>query len=259
MKDKEKIFKLLRESVENPQESLAVEEMISKIERTMPKIEVVDENHQECCGFKFYKNNQGRFVCSVVMHRFIWTYFNGKIPDGYEIHHRDFNHDNNDISNLELLTKDEHKKIHGWNTAPSETIICPICGKRFKSIPSSKRKFCSRECYLETKRKREIRKCLQCGKEFSARIDSNQKFCSADCSCEYRKRHEIKICPICNKSFTAKISLKRIYCSDKCFRKSLLNREKIICPVCGKSFESSPSHKRKYCSRECFNVSKRKK
>lgn len=31
MKDKEKLFKLLRKSVETPQESLAVEEMIAKV------------------------------------------------------------------------------------------------------------------------------------------------------------------------------------------------------------------------------------
>ena len=34
-------------------------------------------------------------------------------PKKYDIHHKDFNHYNNDISNLELLTKNEHQQIHG--------------------------------------------------------------------------------------------------------------------------------------------------
>lgn len=34
------------------------------------------------------------------------------IPDGCVIHHIDFNHQNNEISNLQLMTALEHKKLH---------------------------------------------------------------------------------------------------------------------------------------------------
>ena len=33
-------------------------------------------------------------------HRYVWEQHNGKIPDGYEVHHRDLNTHNNDIFNL---------------------------------------------------------------------------------------------------------------------------------------------------------------
>lgn len=33
-------------------------------------------------------------------------------PEGYEVHHKDFNKKNNDADNLELLTCSEHHKIH---------------------------------------------------------------------------------------------------------------------------------------------------
>lgn len=36
----------------------------------------------------------------------------GKIPKGYEIHHIDFNHYNNDICNLVALPKELHQKYH---------------------------------------------------------------------------------------------------------------------------------------------------
>lgn len=37
---------------------------------------------------------------------------NIKIPKGYEVHHIDFNRENNDIMNLVLLPKELHKKYH---------------------------------------------------------------------------------------------------------------------------------------------------
>lgn len=37
-----------------------------------------------------------------------------KIPKGYEIHHKDCNHENNDKTNLVLLPRAAHKLIHRW-------------------------------------------------------------------------------------------------------------------------------------------------
>ena len=45
-----------------------------------------------------------------LMHRDVWEFHNGSIPDGYDIHHIDHDKTNNDISNLELYTKSEHAK-----------------------------------------------------------------------------------------------------------------------------------------------------
>lgn len=50
-------------------------------------------------------------------YRKIWEQHNGPIPkdsDGfsYEIHHKDFNHNNNDINNLQLVTIKEHLQLH---------------------------------------------------------------------------------------------------------------------------------------------------
>ncbi len=35
------------------------------------------------------------------------------VPKGYVIHHKDLNRENNDLSNLELMTDKEHKELHG--------------------------------------------------------------------------------------------------------------------------------------------------
>lgn len=46
------------------------------------------------------------------LHRAVWEYHNGPIPDGYHVHHKDGNYDNNDISNLECLSPQEHFAEH---------------------------------------------------------------------------------------------------------------------------------------------------
>lgn len=51
---------------------------------------------------------------NIPIHCFIWMCYNRKIiPQNYEIHHRDYNKQNNHIDNLELITEKDHKSLHG--------------------------------------------------------------------------------------------------------------------------------------------------
>jgi hypothetical protein len=70
-------------------------------------------------------------------HRLIWESVNGPVPkdlDGrsYEVHHIDGNHNNNEISNLQLVTIQEHYDIHylqeDWNA-------CVLIGLRLSKTP----------------------------------------------------------------------------------------------------------------------------
>lgn len=48
------------------------------------------------------------------LHRVVYEFYSGKeIPKGYHVHHKDENKDNNDFSNLVLLSHSEHAKLHG--------------------------------------------------------------------------------------------------------------------------------------------------
>lgn len=55
---------------------------------------------------------------------------------------------------------------------PTPTSFCPQCGKEVRrrqcDIKQGKRKFCSTECYLNSKRTATIRACALCGKNFRA-------------------------------------------------------------------------------------------
>ena len=47
-----------------------------------------------------------------LMHRDVWEFHNGQIPDGWDVHHRDENKLNNNIENLECLPKAEHTRLY---------------------------------------------------------------------------------------------------------------------------------------------------
>ena len=76
----------------------------------------------------------------------------GIIPDGYEVHHLDGNKENNNRSNLILLSKGDHTRLHNWIKAnhivPSSTYVksvkyCTTCNKE---LTASQSKFCSVAC-----------------------------------------------------------------------------------------------------------------
>ena len=65
-------------------------------------------------GIKFWKLKDGYYECKGMrLHRYIWEKYNGcKIPEGYIIHHKNENKKDNDLSNLELMTKSNHTRLH---------------------------------------------------------------------------------------------------------------------------------------------------
>ena len=73
-------------------------------------------------GRKYGIGAQGYYRCTTgdrhLLHRQVWADVNGAIPDGYEIHHQDHNKLNNDIGNLQLLTKAEHAELHAREVVP---------------------------------------------------------------------------------------------------------------------------------------------
>ena len=76
-----------------------------------------DPHHRLYFGRKFYKSSyNGYWICSKSRlpwaHRWVWMNEKGKIPKGLDVHHIDGDKENNEISNLELVTRSEHQKRH---------------------------------------------------------------------------------------------------------------------------------------------------
>lgn len=90
---------------------------------------------------KFTINRDGYYECTSVdrlmLHNLIWEKENGKMPKGYEIHHKDCNKLNNDLCNLQLVTPKEHTEIHARlinGSGMNKKVLCLETGEIFDSI-----------------------------------------------------------------------------------------------------------------------------
>jgi len=67
---------------------------------------------------KYYRPTRGTINGRKRLHATVWEFHNQRaIPKGYEIHHIDGDKRNNAISNLECLTKSEHRAKHAAETS----------------------------------------------------------------------------------------------------------------------------------------------
>ena len=136
-----------------------------------------------------YRGYHGKYL-----HRDVWEFYNGKIPRGYVIHHKDLNPENNSIENLQLMSQVEHKKLHN-KIRQAEIYICEYCGKKFERKHKGKpNRFCCRECCgkWNYENNHEIRICKECGKEFSTYKYSRTKYCSKECLAKVNSRVHLK-------------------------------------------------------------------
>ena len=69
-------------------------------------------------GKKYTLRENGYMACTngerSFMHRDIWVYHNGPIPDNYDIHHINEDKTDNRIENLNIMPKAEHTRLHGF-------------------------------------------------------------------------------------------------------------------------------------------------
>lgn len=74
---------------------------------------------------------------NVLLHRYIWEKHYGTIPEGFEIHHKDKNRHNYDLSNLELVELVQHHRQHAidhglgkGNKGKRKDHVSGFCGER---------------------------------------------------------------------------------------------------------------------------------
>ena len=163
------------------------------------------------------------------MHRYVWEYYNGKIPKGYEIHHIDGDKGNNDISNLECISKKSHLEIHSRNLTPEQrewrrnNLNTKARPKAIEWHKSEEGIEWHRQQVLTRKDNRTKLNCTcqQCGKQFIVFTNNKgKKYCSGACEQKYRRQNG-------------------------------LNNTEAICVICGKEFITDKYSPSKTCSRSC--------
>lgn len=150
-------------------------------------------NYQEFNGIRFYQTSPSDYFrhivgrTSIIMHRYVWEYYNGMLPPGYEVHHIDFNRANNDISNLQAMPINEHKKLHAellsdeqreWRRWNLDTNARPKAIEWHKSEEG--RNWHSTHA-KEMQRPTQHNICVICGRQFDTVGFKPTKYCCGAC------------------------------------------------------------------------------
>lgn len=161
------------------------------------------------------------------LHRVVWEFYNGKIPKGYHIHHKDENTANNDISNLEMLSCSEHLKLHALEHKENEQWL----EKMRRNMQKANKAACKwhgseegRKWHSEHAKQQNIQPkefvCEWCGKSFWAIPNGHNHFCSSKCKTAHRYHsgvdNEVRNCAECGKEFVANKYSSTKYCSRHC-------------------------------------------
>lgn len=163
------------------------------------------------------------------LHRYIWRYFNGDIPNGYHIHHKDEDKSHNDIENLECLPRYNHLSLHGHERfekdrdAMIKNLNVNARPKASEWHASEAGKEWHKQHYEKTKAQLHMtveKECEYCGKLYKTIEHGRNRFCSNNCSSAARRAsgidNEQRKCVVCGKDFTINKYAKGQTCSRKC-------------------------------------------
>ena len=191
-------------------------------------------------GIKFTKDDKtGYYLNSSIrkrLHRYVWELHYGEIPEGYHIHHIDFDKSNNDISNLQLMSKEEHMQLHG---ELNKGVCSDNMRQNLNNIRHLTKEWHSsdeghnwhKEHYKTSLGKKEYVeiKCDCCGETFMSR-GSRPRFCSNKCKSKYRRIHKLdyitETCVICGKEFSKSKYSKGVTCTRSCANKLVWKQKK---------------------------------
>lgn len=191
------------------------------------------QKYQYFNGIKFTRDDKtGYYRNSTLrkrMHRYVWEYYNGSIPEGYHIHHKDKDKSNNDISNLEAIPFSAHAKIHNTEKAQlryGEMVVNLIENAQPKAVEwhkSEEGRQWHKEQYERTKHKlhpEQTMVCEMCGKEYVGKVSTENRFCSNKCRAAWRRKsgadNETRICACCGAEFITNKYTKVQTCSRAC-------------------------------------------
>ena len=186
--------------------------------------QVLSETQQLFNGEKFYRCGTYFQHNGKRLHRAVWEFHNGEIPNGYHVHHVDGDTANNDIANLELLAQHDHISMHLSTDKARERsrkhieTIRPLAVAWHKS-PDASAFYKAHSAEWAKHRKTVPLKCEHCGKPFTSTM-SDTKFCSIACKAAARRAsgvdNELRMCAACGAEFEVNKYEKQKCCSRKC-------------------------------------------
>lgn len=163
------------------------------------------------------------------LHRVVWEYYNGPIPKGCHVHHKDGNPANNEIENLELVISKSHLSKHSSeNVAADPERFLRNMHKAMEAAKEWHKSEAGREWHREHARMQgfgfdaKIKyTCDQCGKTFlDYRRAYKHHFCSRKCCSAWRRASGLddvtRTCEWCGKEFRSNRYKPQRFCSNAC-------------------------------------------
>ncbi len=165
----------------------------------------LNDNQLEFNGYVFTKDKKKDYYLSakpingkrIRLHRYLYIYYNGEIPEGYEVHHLDGDRSNNDIANLTIWPGIKHKLFHFKQAALNPVNRAKWPEVRQKGSDAHKRPEMRLKQSVRSKEQWVDRKkadpksyvCKVCGDEFVSYHTSEPMFCSKKCKArDFRRR-----------------------------------------------------------------------
>lgn len=180
-----------------------------------------DSDHHHLRDYYWAHTRNGE--ATVALHRQKWRDKHGDIPDGHIIHHCDDDPLNNDIDNLEAITRAEHAERHpDMGQTHSDAHLKKMLEGAAEWHQSDEGLEWHKEHYEEVKeelhKKRYTHECIVCEDEYQSNREEQTKFCSDSCrqKHQYRTKREIRECPVCGDEYDTYEHSDTTYCSISC-------------------------------------------
>lgn len=188
-------------------------------------VQSISRTIQEFQNVRYYKCGDYFQRDGVRLHRKVWEFFKGQIPSGFEVHHKDFNKANNNITNLELLESKKHRILHASTEKHKSRSKESLKKAQEHAIlwhKSEKGRLWHKEHFTKNCKdklfQKQEKECLQCSKKYQGHF--NSQFCHNNCKAKYRRANGIddvvRVCKECGKEFKINKYSKIATCGTIC-------------------------------------------
>jgi len=208
--------------------------------RSLPlkiRVIVLSDTVQEFNGIRYYKGNTpkdkyfGRH--GKRLHRVVWEYHYGQIPEDCEIHHKNNDRSKNNIEDLECLLESAHARLHGLEHVDHLRSMQP------KAIVEAAKWHKSAEGRAWHRQQYEKHQRARATEKISFICENCQKPCTASKKLAENGRRKYWLCPTCK-------SIRRV--------ETGIYNETRKCIVCSSAFITIRSRKTKTCSGKCSSI-----
>ncbi len=201
-------------------------------------------------GIRFVRDNKTGYYLSSKkidghrkrLHVFIWEKFNGPIPAGYQVHHRELDKSKNESDDLQLLPISNHLSLHS-NLQDKDELRKRIAfaAELAKEWHHSEAGHDWHKEHYETMKDKFYVEhdfvCDSCGKAFKS-TQTESRFCSNNCKSAWRRKQGYdnieRFCAFCGQPFTINKYIRKECCSKSCGQKLRRHQEHQSGGNCGR-------------------------